>query len=67
MIKNYNCNEIKYLDVPNVIGLDKKDAQKILKNFKIIYSGSGNIVKEQSPEAHSRIKEGEEIRLLLGD
>ena len=65
--KEYNWNEIKYLSVPNVVGLDKKEAQKLLKNFKIIYSGSGSIVKEQSPEVGSRIKEGEEIRLLLGD
>lgn len=65
--KNYNWNEVKYLNVPNVVGLDKKEAQKILKDFKIIYSGNGNIVKEQSPEVGSRVKEGEEVRLLLGD
>ena len=40
---------------------------KLLKDFKIIYSGNGNIVKEQSPVANARIKEGEEIRLLLAD
>ena len=65
--KEYNWNEVKYLSVPNVVGLDKKETQKLLKNFKIIYSGSGNIVKEQSPEANARVKEGEEVRLLLGD
>ena len=65
--KKYNWNEIKYVSVPNVVGLDKKEAGKLLKKFKIIYSGSGSIVKEQSPEVGSRIKEGEEIRLLLGD
>lgn len=65
--KKYNWNEIKYFDVPNVVGLDKKEAQKLLKNFTIEYSGSGSVIKEQSPQANTRIKEGGKIRLLLGN
>ncbi len=65
--KKYNWNEIKYFDVPNVVGLDKKEAQKLLKNFTIEYSGNGSIIKEQSPQANTRIKEGGKIRLLLGN
>ncbi len=65
--KAYNWNDAKYIDVPNVVGLNKKEAQKLLKDFKIIYSGSGNIIKEQSPNYKSRIKVGTEIRLLLGN
>ena len=65
--KVYNWNEVKYYNVPNVIGLDKKEAIKLLKNFKVTYSGSGNIIKEQSPLPNERIKEGSKIRLLLGN
>ena len=65
--KEYNWNEIKYFDVPNVVGMKKEDAQKLLKNFTINYSSSGNIIKEQSPESGTRLKEGGIVRLLLGD
>ena len=65
--KEYNWNETKYLDVPNVVGLEKKEAIKLLKKFSIEYSGSGNIVKDESPEAGTRLKEGGKIRILLGD
>lgn len=65
--KIYNWNDIKYLDVPNVVGLKKEEAIKLLKNFNVTYTGSGKYVKEQSPEEGSRIKEGGKIRILLGD
>jgi len=65
--KEYNWNDVKYVDVPNVVGMNKEDAVKSLKGFNILYSGSGNYVKEQSPESGSRIKEGGTIRILLGD
>jgi len=65
--KVYNWNDVKYYDVPNVVGLEKKEAVKLLKNFVVTYTGSGKYVKEQSPGEGSRIKEGGKIRLLLGD
>lgn len=65
--KVYNWNDIKYYGVPNVVGMEKKDAIKELKNFKVTYTGSGNYVKDQSPEAGVKVKEGSSIRILLGD
>ena len=65
--KVYNWNDTKYYDVPNVVGLEKKDAIKMLKNFTVTYTGSGKYVKEQSPESGKRIKEGSKVRILLGD
>lgn len=65
--KVYNYNDIKYYDVPNVVSLTKEEAIKELKNFKIVYSGSGKYVKEQSPSAGTRIKSGGTVRLLLQD
>lgn len=63
----YNYNDIKYYDVPNVIGLTKEDAIKELKKFKIEYSGSGKYVIEQSPIEGTRLKENGIVRLLLHD
>ena len=65
--KVYNWNETKYYEVPNVVGMLKEDAIKELKNFKVVYSGSGKYVKEQSPNVGEKIKEGARIRILLGD
>lgn len=65
--KIYNWNDVKYLDVPDVVGLTKEEAIKILKNFTVTYTGSGKYVKEQSPDAGSRIKEGGKVRILLSD
>ena len=54
--KVYNWNETKYYNVPNVVGMLKEDAIKQLKNFTVVYTGSGKYVKEQSPEANDKIK-----------
>lgn len=63
--KEYNYNDKKYYTVPNVIGLNVKDAVKELKNFKVEYDGTGDKVVYQSPDAGERILEGETVRLLL--
>lgn len=65
--KEYNIGEKKYIDVPNVVGKTKEEAGKLLEDFKIIYSGNGDIVTYQSPKAKSRILEGEEVRILLNE
>lgn len=65
MEKEYNYNDKKYVEVPNVVGMSVKDATKSLKSFKVEYSGNGNVVSYQSPSAGERILEGETIKLLL--
>ena len=65
MEKEYNYNDKKYIEVPNVVGMSVKDATKSLKSFKVEYSGNGNVVSYQSPSAGERILEGETIKLLL--
>lgn len=64
--KEYQWYDKKYYTVENIVGLTKKKATSILKNFSIEYSGSGNIVISQSPEAGTRIAGGETVRLYLG-
>lgn len=56
-----------YVVVPNVVGKTVKEAKKILTNFEIEYSNSGNKVIEQSPNPNTKVVQGSTIRLLLGD
>ena len=65
--KKYNYTDKKYVTVPNVIDMNKSDALKELKDLKVEYSGSGDKVVEQSPEAGTRIYEGETVRLYLSN
>ena len=51
--------------VPNVVGKNVKEAKKLLQNFTIEYSGTGDIVAEQSPTANEKLEDGGTVRLLL--
>ncbi len=51
--------------VPNVVGLPVKEAKKKLENFTIEYSGSGEKVVSQSPNAGEKLEDGGTVRLLL--
>ena len=64
--KKYNYNDRKYVTVPNVVNMNIEEANKLLKQFKIEYSNSGEKVIYQSPKKGERILEGEKIKLLLG-
>ena len=64
--KKYQWYDKKYYMVEDVIGLSKKEASSRLKNFSVEYSGSGNTVISQSPEAGNRIAEGSSVRVYLG-
>ncbi len=57
-------DKITYI-VPNVVGKEKDEAKKLLSDFTIEYSGSGNKVVEQSPKAFEKIEQDATIRLLL--
>lgn len=63
--KKYNYLDRKYATIPNVVGKTVEEAMKELKNFKVEFSGSGDIITYQSPVALTRIYEGETVRLLL--
>lgn len=65
--KDYEWYDKKYYDVPNVVGLTKKEAKKLLYNFDISFEGDGNIVLEQSIKPNTRYYETGTIRLLMGD
>lgn len=65
--KDYEWYDKKYYEVPNVVGLTKKEAKKLLTGFTIEYVGNGDIVKEQTPEYGTRYYETGTIKLLMGD
>ena len=64
MEKEYQYTDKKYKTVPDVSGKSKKDATEALKDFKVVFEGSGDKVTYQSPEAGARIYEGETVRVF---
>jgi stage V sporulation protein D len=64
MEKEYQYTDKKYKTVPDVSGKSKKDATSALKDFEVVFEGSGDKVTYQSPEAGSRIYEGETVRVF---
>lgn len=67
MPKEYNWLDTKYSVLPNVIGKSVKEANTILKGYKLEYSGTGSKVIYQSPEEGYYVKDGTTIKLMLGD
>lgn len=65
--REYLYTDKQYAKVPNVIGMEVKDAVKELKKFKVEYSGEGSIITYQSPSSGESVYEGETIRLLLSE
>ena len=64
--KEYNWMDVKYHQIPNVVGKTVDEAKKELKGYLLEYAGSGNTVIYQSPEAKSYVKDGGTIKILLG-
>lgn len=50
MLKEYSYLDTKYLMVPDVVGMNKKEATNILKDYNVKYSGSGDKVIYMSPK-----------------
>ncbi|MGN1379085.1 MAG: stage V sporulation protein D [Bacilli bacterium] len=65
MPKEYNYLDKRYVYVPDVTGYSLEDAKKSLKGFHLQFSGSGEKVVYQSPEAGTYVEEGSTIMLML--
>ena len=63
--KEYNWMDTKYKQVPDVVGKNVNDAKNILKGFTVEYSGNGENVIYQSPDANTYVKENGTIKLML--
>ena len=55
------------VEIPNLVGLHKKDLQAMLVALNIDISGTGDKIVKQAPEPGVKVKEGSTIRLYLGD
>ena len=65
--KDYEWTDKVYYEVANVVGKSKEDAKKLLEHFNIEYSGSGDKIISQSPNAGERLEDGSTVKLMLGD
>ena len=65
--KTYNWYDTKYAIVPDVKNMPIDDAKKLLKDFTINYSGSGQIVKAISPNPGTYLPLKATIKLMLSN
>lgn len=65
MKKDLEWTDISTHKVPNVVGKSVEEAKKKLSKFTIEYSGTGEKVVAQSPDAGEKLEEGGTVRLLL--
>ena len=64
--KDYEWNDTVTYEVPDVRGMSLSDAKKMLVNFTVEYSGSGEKVIEQTPTPGVMQEDGGVVKLLLG-
>ncbi|EWG11851.1 stage V sporulation protein D [Cytobacillus firmus] len=55
------------IEVPDMVGLTKKDLGELYLNLKIDASGTGNTVVKQTPQPGIKLKAGSTIRLYFDD
>lgn len=67
MTREYRWYEDSYIKLPDVRGMSTKDATKLLKEFKVEYSGSGETVLYMTPDPGYYVKKGGVVKLLLKD
>ena len=65
MERSYQWYEQKYTKLPDVKGLNIKDIRKLLKDYKLEYSGDGDTCIYTMPEAGYYIKEGGTVKIML--
>ena len=63
--KDWEWSDSPYVEIPDVTGKTLKEAKILLKDFKIEYTGNGETVISQTPNAGMRIPSGETVRILL--
>ena len=65
--KDYEWTDKVYYEVADVVGKAPEEAKKLLEHFSIEYSGSGDVIISQSPEAGTRLEDGSTVKLMLGN
>lgn len=67
IIKEWQWPDVPYTEVPDVVGMNIKEAKTFLEGFKIEYVGAGDKILFQSPYAGERVPKDSTIELLLGN
>ncbi|EIJ81597.1 stage V sporulation protein D [Bacillus methanolicus PB1] len=65
--KKMTYTDPRMIEVPDLVGLSKKELREVFLNFKIDASGEGDIVVKQTPQPGVKLKEGSTIRLYFGN
>ena len=65
MPKVYNWMDVKYSVLPDVVNKSLDEAKKILKEYRLEYSGNGNKILYQSPEAGLYVEDNSTVKLML--
>lgn len=65
--KDWQWDDKVYYEVANVVEKTPQEAKTLLEHFALEYSGSGDKIISQSPEAGTRLEEGSTIKLMLGN
>ena len=67
MPKVYNWMDTKYQVLPDVTGMTLEEAKKSLKGYTLEYSGEGNKIIYESPQAGLYVSDGSTVKLMLGN
>ncbi|WP_058307911.1 stage V sporulation protein D [Gracilibacillus massiliensis] len=65
--KEYQWPDTPLVEVPDLIGLNKKELRQYLLSLQVEVVGEGNYIIDQAPSAGEKIEEGSKIRLVLGN
>ena len=63
--REYTWLDTKYIKLPDITGMNLIDAKKLLKGFKIEYTGVGENIIAQMPDGNTFVKENSTVKLLL--
>ena len=55
------------VEMPDLVGITKREIRELMVNLKIDSSGEGEVVVKQTPKPGVKLKEGSTIRLYFGD
>ncbi|RDW17929.1 stage V sporulation protein D [Oceanobacillus chungangensis] len=65
--KEYLWPEQPKVEVPDLIGHKKSEIAEMMINLSIEASGTGNYIIDQAPSPGSKLEEGAQVRIYLGD
>ena len=65
--KVFRWGDVRYVTIPQILGLTPKKATSTLKynGFNVEYSGTGDTVIDSSPKEGTKAKEGSIVKILL--